>query len=251
MFAELQHGVRTLGLSSAAWFLLVASMGFSSGAGAATIYLDDFSGSGDGALTFGAFTSGGSPPTNYWTIGDETTVSLVGGVSNSSPGNQFLGSRDVDAGPASQPSTPAVATFINGLDLALGSISILSIDIAASQDQWESGQDFVEIIVIVDGVATVLERLAPTAASGGDLAQNNGAGAVIPTSFTTLQWALPFNGAGTFLEEIRIEILSTGDLENVLFDNVQVDSNVPEPATIGLFGAGVLALAFLRRKRQN
>ena len=80
-----------MGRASAAWLLAAAMLLFPPVAEAATIYLDDFAGSGDGDLSFGAFSSGGPPATDYWEVGDESTLSLIGGVTNSSPGNQFLG----------------------------------------------------------------------------------------------------------------------------------------------------------------
>ena len=65
------------------------------------------------------------------------------------------------------------------------------------------------------------------------------------TNTTSPNWYV-FNGA---FDQIRVDV--GGSNSSMLMDNLQLTNQVPEPATLALFGIGLAGLGFARKKRKS
>lgn len=194
------------------------AIGFSAGAQAAVIFMDDFNGEngGTGALNYAGFAN--------WTVSGGTVDLIgVGGPFDFQPGNGLYVDMDGSSRNAGKIETSA------SFNLTPGTLYELSFDLAGNHRNTAQ-----ESVTMEVGVGSVLSEIF-------SLGQN-----VAFTTFTrqfsvgaATSVTISFEGAG-------------GDNIGMLLDNVVLSSvDVPEPATLGLLGVGLLAAPLLRRRMRR
>jgi len=192
-------------------------IGLSAGAQAAVIFMDDFNAEngGTGALNYAGFAN--------WTVSGGTVDLIGNGFFDFQPGNGLY--VDMDGSTSNAGKIETSASF----NLIPGTLYELSFDLAGNHRN--AAQESVTVEV---GAGSVLSEIF-------SLGQN-----VAFTTFTrqfsvgaATSVTISFEGAG-------------GDNIGMLLDNVVLSSvDVPEPATLGLLGVGLLAAPLLRRRMRR
>ncbi|RME68822.1 MAG: DUF642 domain-containing protein [Alphaproteobacteria bacterium] len=208
---------RQMGFMRTAIISATMVIGLSAGAQAAVIFMDDFNAEngGTGALNYAGFAN--------WTVSGGTVDLIGNGFFDFQPGNGLY--VDMDGSTSNAGKIETSASF----NLIPGTLYELSFDLAGNHRN--AAQESVTVEV---GAGSVLSEIF-------SLGQN-----VAFTTFTrqfsvgaATSVTISFEGAG-------------GDNIGMLLDNVVLSSvDVPEPATLGLLGVGLLAAPLLRRRMRR
>ena len=124
----------------------------------------------------------------------------------------------------------------------------LRILIAGFPGEWEAvPDDFIRIFAVDDDTGTrqLLDEFLSNSPGNGDL-QSQVTGTVLGIAFQSFDYDLPVT-----MDRVRvdIEVHSTGNLESMGFDLLQILRKSPEPSTGLLLYGGLLALSVGRRQR--
>jgi len=227
-------------------------------ASAVTVFSQDFEGGGMGcpgpvgAIDYAGTcqpVSGGTP---FWevTTGDNLPALTIGGA-----GNSVLGAAG-DGATVGTGDVLAVVPF-GAIDISAFTNLVLSVDVAATAGAgtWET-EDYARVYYRINegmagdtGWANLLDANGP----GANLSDPSQGGIGNPTlltaAFQTFVFNIPDGGAIRFLFAANV----SGSNEQLAFDNLdlQGDAVIPEPSTIFLFGAGLVGLALVQRKKRK
>lgn len=208
-------------------------------ANAMTVYTEDFD--TDGAGTRYVLTGGGGSGTSFFGL---NSIGTSTGFTGSGGADYFAG-RDMDGG-FSGGANPLTIEIGSTTPIAIsGSTMQLEILLAAASGVHESSE-FIRIIAIDFDTSAEFVLDEWNANGDDDLESTTFAGTVLGTAFQNLTYDLPASISNL---EIRIETYSTNPFETVGFDELNVIVS-PEPSTALLLGAGLLAMASARRRRQ-
>ncbi|MEM1058932.1 MAG: PEP-CTERM sorting domain-containing protein [Verrucomicrobiota bacterium] len=238
MVAPVARHLRTAlcGLAMAGIFAAPAAQG-------AILVIENFNDPGaQNFTTVGEGTTGPAPSDAFWDYGADQVTGLTG-----FEGDDFWGGRDLDATFGSPSGVPRILTT-DPVDISLLLSPTLEISLAATEGVWESGDDDFLSIYVFDaatpGDRILLEQFLPDAASSGDLVATINGSQALGSSFATFVFTVPETISNL---QIEIEASSTGALENLGIDNIQVEF-IPEPQTAALLAAGFGLLLFRRRR---
>ncbi|MCZ6699365.1 MAG: PEP-CTERM sorting domain-containing protein [Planctomycetota bacterium] len=216
-------------------------------ANAAQIYTESFAG---GLQANTAIINGGNDGNgNFWAVLPSGSLDIgytVSGIDISS----FFGFRDING---SFGSGPPRAVEIQALDISMFTNVKLTIALSSRKDGSTNfeASDILNIKASVDGGGfATLESFFGTGAV--DVGLKNTAGTELTTTLTDFM----FNISADSSLAIRIDAENfDGGNEAAAFDNIRITgdriatSQIPEPATLAIFGLGLAGLGYIRRKR--